>query len=54
LDYQKGRVLCDVSEELTAQAFQSFIENVVLPAYAGRKIIMILGQHRAIGTAKGG
>ena len=42
LDYQKGRVLCDVSEELNAQAFQSFIENTVLPAYSGRKIVMIL------------
>lgn len=42
LDYQKGRVLCDVSEELTAQAFQSFIENTVLPAYSGKRIIMIL------------
>lgn len=42
LDYQKGRVLCDVSEQLNAQAFQAFIENTVFPAYTGKKIIMIL------------
>lgn len=42
LDYQKGRVLCDTSELLNAQGFQSFIEKTVFPAYEGKKIIMIL------------
>lgn len=34
--------MCDVSEELNAQAFQAFLETTVFPAYSGRKIIMIL------------
>ena len=31
-----------MAEELNAQNFQSFLEHSVLPAYTGRKIIMIL------------
>lgn len=42
LDYKQGKVLCDVSEELNAQAFQVFLENSVFPVYTGQKIIMIL------------
>lgn len=42
LDYQKGRVLCNVAEQLTAQNFQAFLENSVFPAYPDKKIIMIL------------
>ena len=42
LDYQNGKVICDVAEQLNAQAFQSFLENSVFPAFTGKKIIMIL------------
>lgn len=42
LDYQNGEVICDVAEQLNAQAFQAFLENSILPAYSGKKIIMIL------------
>lgn len=42
LDYLRGNILVNVSEQLNAQAFQTFLENTVLPAYQGKKIIMIL------------
>jgi putative transposase len=42
LDYQKGRVMCEVAEQLNAQSFQDFLEKSVFPAYTGKKIIMIL------------
>lgn len=42
LDYNRGTVLCDVAEQLNAQAFQAFLENSVFPSYTGQKIIMIL------------
>lgn len=42
LDYQNGKVLCDVAEQLNAQNFQSFLENSVFPTYEDKKIIMIL------------
>lgn len=42
LDYHKGNILVDVAEQLNAQAFQTFLENSVLPAYQDKKIIMIL------------
>ena len=42
LDYKRGNILVDVSEQLNTQAFESFLNNTVLPAYVGKKIIMIL------------
>jgi transposase len=42
LDYQNGKVLCDVAEQLNAQNFQLFLENSVFPAYEDKNIIMIL------------
>lgn len=42
LDYKRGNIIVDVAEQLNAQAFQSFLETSVIPAYKGKKIIMIL------------
>ncbi len=42
LDYKRGNIIVDVAEQLNAQAFQAFLESSVLPAYKGKKIIMIL------------
>jgi transposase len=42
LDYLDGTIQCDAYEEHTAQAFQSFLENTVFPAFEGKHIIMIL------------
>lgn len=42
LDYTHGNILVDVSEQLNTQSFEAFLCNTVLPAYAGKKIIMIL------------
>jgi hypothetical protein len=38
LDYNRGTVLCDVAEQLNAQAFQAFLEKSVFPSYTGQKI----------------
>lgn len=46
LEYKTGRVLCRPAEELNAQNFQLFIEEKVIPAYADKKIIMILDNGR--------
>lgn len=42
LDYNRGNILVDASEQLNTQAFEAFLTDIVLPAYAGKKIIMIL------------
>jgi putative transposase len=42
LDYKRGNIFIDVSEQLNTQAFELFLNNTVFPAYADKKIIMIL------------
>ncbi|WP_334195679.1 IS630 family transposase [Muricomes intestini] len=42
LEYRTGNIIVDTAEQLNAQAFEAYLDNFVLPAYTGKKIIMIL------------
>lgn len=42
LEYHTGNIIVDTAEQLNAQAFEAYLTGSVLPAYKGKKIIMIL------------
>lgn len=42
LNYETGKVICSVEENITAQEFLKFLEMIVIDKYPGKKVVIVL------------